>query len=70
VTAPFHARESGASSDVRAIAAPDFQADDAVAALAVSLTAADQATTDADALSPHVTYTARALSAAVGRANG
>jgi DNA-binding IclR family transcriptional regulator len=63
-------RERGASWDVRAIAAPVFQADDAVAAIAVSLTTADHATTDADSLSPHVTCADRALSAALGRANG
>ncbi|MGZ6585785.1 MAG: hypothetical protein ACXVHB_17445 [Solirubrobacteraceae bacterium] len=39
-------RDSSARWDVHAFAAPVLQADDAVAALAVSLTAADHATTD------------------------
>jgi hypothetical protein len=42
--------DSGAPRHVRTIAAPVFLADDAVAALAVSLPAAEHSTNDADAL--------------------
>jgi DNA-binding IclR family transcriptional regulator len=50
--------------DVHAIAAPVFLADDAVAALAVSMNAAEHFTNDADALAAHTTGAAASLSAA------
>jgi hypothetical protein len=56
-------RERGALWDVRAIAVPVFQADDAVAAIAVSLTAADHATTDPRRYRTHARAHAPPLSA-------
>jgi len=51
--------------DVHAIAAPVFLDDDAVAALAVSMHAADHATADADALAAHAIRVVASLSAAL-----
>lgn len=45
--------DSGATRDVHAIAAPVFLGNDAVAAMAVSLTAAEHATTDTRACRAH-----------------
>jgi IclR family transcriptional regulator, acetate operon repressor len=61
-----HATDHGEHhEDVHAIAAPVFQAGDAVAALAVSLTAEESAAADLGALATSVVHHAKALDAAI-----
>ena len=61
-----HATDHGEHhEDVHAIAAPVFQAGDAVAALAVSLTAEESAAADLGALATRVVHHAKALDAAL-----
>jgi DNA-binding IclR family transcriptional regulator len=61
-----HATDHGAHhEDVHAIAAPVFLAEEAIAAIAVSLAAAEHATTDPQPLIAHTTSTAAALTAAL-----
>jgi DNA-binding IclR family transcriptional regulator len=56
---------SGAPRHVRTIATPVFLADDAVAALAVSLPAAEHSAHDADALAARTTGVVASLTAAL-----
>jgi DNA-binding IclR family transcriptional regulator len=66
IRANGHAADTGEhDADLRAIAAPVLLADDAIAALAVTLTADEPATLDLDALAAHTTNAAAALTRAL-----